>query len=50
MPAHPGSSKDDRMIAKAKSAVARTVVGHPCDEISLRGPLVERTASAQLRR
>jgi hypothetical protein len=40
MPAQPGSSKYDRLIAKAKSAsVARTVVVHPCDETSLRGPI-----------
>jgi phosphate acetyltransferase len=40
MPTRPGSSKYDRLIAKAKSAsVARTVVVHPCDETSLRGPL-----------
>ena len=35
----PPSSKYDRLIAKAKEApAATTVVVHPCDETSLRGP------------
>ena len=34
------SSKYDRLIAKAKSAAAaKTIVVHPCDETSLRGPI-----------
>ena len=39
MAAQPGGSKYDRLIAKAKSAsAATTIVVHPCDETSLRGP------------
>jgi phosphate acetyltransferase len=35
---HPGKSKYDRLIAKAKTvAAATTIVVHPCDETSLRG-------------
>jgi phosphate acetyltransferase len=37
---HPPGSKYDRLIARAKTvAPAKTVVVHPCDETSLRGPL-----------
>src|SRR5262249_17908424 len=33
-------SKYDRLIARAKSvAAAKTIVVHPCDETSLRGPI-----------
>ena len=40
MAAQPGGSKYDRLIAKAKSAsAATTIVVHPCDETSLRGPV-----------
>src|SRR5215211_2847960 len=40
VPAQPGSSKYDRLIARAKSAApAKTIVVHPCDETSLRGPI-----------
>jgi phosphate acetyltransferase len=35
--ADPPGSKYDRLIARAKSAQAKTVVVHPCDETSLRG-------------
>jgi phosphate acetyltransferase len=37
----PPASKYDRLIARAKEVVpaARTVVAHPCDETSLRGPV-----------
>jgi phosphate acetyltransferase len=35
----PAGSKYDRLIAKAKTvAAAKTIVVHPCDETSLRGP------------
>jgi phosphate acetyltransferase len=35
-----GGSKYDRLIARAKAAsAARTIVVHPCDETSLRGPV-----------
>jgi phosphate acetyltransferase len=38
--AHPPESKYERLIAKAKQvAAAQTVVVHPCDESSLRGPV-----------
>jgi phosphate acetyltransferase len=38
--AEPPGSKYDRLIAKAKSVpAAQTVVVHPCDETSLRGPI-----------
>ena len=38
--AHPPESKYDRLIARAKSVpAAKTIVVHPCDETSLRGPL-----------
>ncbi len=39
--AHPPQSKYDRLITRAKQVVppASTVVVHPCDETSLRGPL-----------
>jgi phosphate acetyltransferase len=38
--AHPPESKYDRLIARAKGVpAAKTVVVHPCDETSLRGPL-----------
>jgi phosphate acetyltransferase len=38
--AHSGGSKYDRLIAKAKEvSPAKTVVVHPCDETSLRGPV-----------
>jgi phosphate acetyltransferase len=37
---HSGESKYDRLIAKARSTSAiKTVVAHPCDETSLRGPV-----------
>jgi phosphate acetyltransferase len=40
MAAQPGGSKYDRLIAKAKNAsAAKTIVVHPCDETSLRGPV-----------
>jgi len=37
----PPASKYDRLIARAREVVppARTMVAHPCDETSLRGPL-----------
>jgi phosphate acetyltransferase len=36
---HPPESKYERLIAKAKQvAAAQTIVVHPCDESSLRGP------------
>jgi len=39
-PVDPGGSKYDRLIAKAKTVSApKTVVVHPCDETSLRGPV-----------
>ena len=39
-PAQPGESKYDRLIANAKSVpAAKTVVAHPCDDTSLRGPI-----------
>jgi len=35
-----GGSKYDRLIARAKNATpAKTIVVHPCDETSLRGPI-----------
>jgi phosphate acetyltransferase len=38
--AHPPESKYERLIAKAKQvAPAQTIVVHPCDESSLRGPV-----------
>jgi phosphate acetyltransferase len=38
--AHPPESKYERLIAKAKQvAPAQTIVVHPCDESSLRGPI-----------
>src|SRR5271169_3394799 len=38
--ARPAGSKYDRLIAKAKSVpAAKTIVVHPCDETSLRGPI-----------
>jgi phosphate acetyltransferase len=38
--AHPPESKYDRLIARAKQvAAAQTIVVHPCDESSLRGPV-----------
>ena len=38
--AQPPSSKYDRLLARAKQvAPARTIVVHPCDETSLRGPI-----------
>jgi phosphate acetyltransferase len=38
--ARTGESKYDRLIARAKKAsAAATVVAHPCDETSLRGPI-----------
>jgi phosphate acetyltransferase len=37
---HPQESKYDRLIAKAKTvAPAQTIVVHPCDDSSLRGPV-----------
>jgi phosphate acetyltransferase len=37
---HSSGSKYDRLIAKAKSVPAtKTIVVHPCDETSLRGPI-----------
>ena len=39
-PAQPGGSKYDRLIETAKSVpAAKTVVAHPCDDTSLRGPI-----------
>ena len=39
-PAEPHTSKYDRLIARAKQVPSvRTVVAHPCDESSLRGPV-----------
>jgi phosphate acetyltransferase len=39
-PAHPVGAKYNRLIAKAKGvAAAKTIVVHPCDEASLRGPI-----------
>jgi phosphate acetyltransferase len=39
-PARPTTSKYDRLIARAKQvASVKTVVAHPCDESSLRGPV-----------
>jgi phosphate acetyltransferase len=39
-PAQPGGSKYDRLISNAKSVpAAKTVVAHPCDDTSLRGPI-----------
>jgi len=36
----PAASKYDRLIAKAKTVTpAKTIVVHPCDETSLRGPI-----------
>ena len=38
--AHPPESKYERLVAKAKQvAAAPTIVVHPCDESSLRGPV-----------
>ena len=38
--AHPPGSKYERLIARAKQvAAAQTIVVHPCDESSLRGPV-----------
>ena len=38
--ANPPESKYDRLIAKAKTVpAAKTIVVHPCDETSLRGPI-----------
>jgi phosphate acetyltransferase len=38
--AHPPVAKYDRLIARAKEvAPAQTIVVHPCDETSLRGPI-----------
>jgi len=38
--AHPPESKYERLIARAKQvAAAQTIVVHPCDESSLRGPV-----------
>ena len=38
--AHPPASKYDRLIARAKQVpAASTIVAHPCDETSLRGPI-----------
>jgi phosphate acetyltransferase len=39
-PAQPAGSKYDRLISNAKSVLAaKTVVAHPCDDTSLRGPI-----------
>jgi len=39
-PAQPAGSKYDRLIANAKNVpAAKTVVAHPCDDTSLRGPI-----------
>jgi phosphate acetyltransferase len=39
-PAPPSASKYDRLIARAKQVPpVRTIVVHPCDETSLRGPI-----------
>ena len=39
-PAQPSGSKYDRLISNAKSVpAAKTVVAHPCDDTSLRGPI-----------
>jgi phosphate acetyltransferase len=39
-PVQPGGSKYDRLIETAKSVpAAKTVVAHPCDDTSLRGPI-----------
>ena len=38
--AHPPESKYERLVARAKQvAAAQTIVVHPCDESSLRGPV-----------
>ena len=38
--AHPPASKYERLIARAKQVpAASTIVAHPCDETSLRGPI-----------
>jgi phosphate acetyltransferase len=38
--AHPQDTKYERLVAKAKDVVsAQTIVVHPCDEPSLRGPM-----------
>jgi phosphate acetyltransferase len=38
--AHPPASKYERLIARAKEVpAATTIVAHPCDETSLRGPI-----------
>src|SRR5512143_485459 len=38
--AHPPASKYERLIARAKEVpAATTIVAHPCDETSLRGPV-----------
>jgi hypothetical protein len=38
--AHPPASKYERLIARAKQVLAAsTIVAHPCDETSLRGPI-----------
>ena len=39
-PAQPAGSKYDRLISNAKSVpAAKTIVAHPCDDTSLRGPI-----------